>query len=54
MPRTGVPSNPSAWLMAVAKRRAIDAVRRDKMRERKHDEIAHTLDEAQTTQLMGR
>ena len=31
--------------MAVAKRRAIDAFRRDKMRERKHKEIARTLDE---------
>jgi RNA polymerase sigma factor (sigma-70 family) len=44
-PRTGVPANPGAWLMAVAKRRAIDAFRRDKMRDRKHKEIARTLDE---------
>ncbi len=44
-PRTGVPANPGAWLMAVAKRRAIDALRRDKMRERKHQEIAQTLNE---------
>ena len=44
-PRTGVPANPGAWLMAAAKRRAIDTLRRDKMRERKHDEIARTLDE---------
>jgi RNA polymerase sigma factor (sigma-70 family) len=43
--KTGVPDNPGAWLMAVAKRRAIDALRRDKMRERKHKEIARTLDE---------
>ncbi len=42
-PRTGVPANPGAWLMAVAKRRAVDAFRRDKMRERKHKEIARTL-----------
>jgi len=42
-PRTGVPGNPGAWLMAVAKRRAIDALRHDKMRERKHEEIARTL-----------
>ena len=27
-PKTGVPANPGAWLMAVAKRRAIDALRR--------------------------
>ncbi len=44
-PRTGVPANPGAWLMTTAKRRAIDALRRDKMRERKHEEIARTLDE---------
>ena len=44
-PRTGVPANPGAWLMAVAKRRAVDAFRRDKMRERKHQEIARTLPE---------
>lgn len=31
-PGTGVPANPGAWLMTVAKRRAIDATRRDKMR----------------------
>lgn len=43
-PRTGVPANPGAWLMAVAKRRAIDALRRDKMRARKHEEIARELD----------
>ncbi|WP_457313030.1 RNA polymerase sigma factor [Sphingomonas sp. UYAg733] len=43
-PRTGVPANPGAWLMTAAKRRAIDTIRRDKMRERKHDEIARELD----------
>src|SRR5262245_1461253 len=48
-PKTGVPANPGAWLMAVAKRRAIDAFRRDKMRERKHKEIARGLDETDKT-----
>ena len=43
-PKTGVPANPGAWLMAAAKRRAIDAIRHAKMRERKHEEIARTLD----------
>ena len=45
-PKSGVPSNPGAWLMAVAKRRAVDAFRHDRMRERKHEEIARTLDPA--------
>lgn len=45
-PRTGVPANPGAWLMTAAKRRAIDAIRRDKMRERKHADIAREPDDA--------
>jgi RNA polymerase sigma factor (sigma-70 family) len=45
-PKVGVPANPGAWLMTTAKRRAIDAIRRDKMRERKHEEIARELDGA--------
>lgn len=44
-PRSGIPANPGAWLMAVAKRRAIDAIRRDTMRARKHEEIARTLEQ---------
>lgn len=43
-PKTGVPENPGAWLMTTAKRRAIDAIRRDKMRERKHEEIVREMD----------
>jgi len=43
-PRAGVPANPGAWLMTAAKRRAIDAIRRERMRERKHEEIARELD----------
>jgi RNA polymerase sigma factor (sigma-70 family) len=45
-PKAGVPANPGAWLMTTAKRRAIDAIRRDKMLERKHEEIARELDGA--------
>jgi RNA polymerase sigma factor (sigma-70 family) len=45
-PRNGVPANPGAWLMTAAKRRGIDAIRRDRMRERKHEEIARELDGA--------
>jgi RNA polymerase sigma factor (sigma-70 family) len=45
-PRSGVPANPAAWLMTAAKRRAVDAIRRDKLRDRKHGEIARALDDA--------
>jgi RNA polymerase sigma factor (sigma-70 family) len=45
-PAQGVPANPGAWLMTAAKRRAIDTIRRDSMRARKHDEIARELDGA--------
>ena len=36
-PATGVPEKPGAWLMATAKRRALDHLRRDRMLERKHE-----------------
>jgi RNA polymerase sigma factor (sigma-70 family) len=42
-PQTGIPRNPSAWLAAVAKRRAIDRFRREDVLGRKHDEIARDL-----------
>jgi RNA polymerase sigma factor (sigma-70 family) len=44
-PSSGVPDNPGAWLMAAARRRAIDRLRRAKMQERKHAEIGRDLDE---------
>ena len=43
-PETGVPENPAAWLMATAKYRAIDRLRRDKLQERKHDMIGVELE----------
>ncbi len=43
-PRSGVPENPGAWLMAAAKHRAIDSLRRDKLIERKHEEIGRALE----------
>ncbi len=43
-PESGVPDNPGAWLMATAKRRAIDELRRRKRLEVKHEQIAHELD----------
>ncbi|HEV2728007.1 MAG TPA: RNA polymerase sigma factor [Solirubrobacterales bacterium] len=39
-PQAGVPDNPGAWLMATAKNRAIDRLRREKTYERKREEVA--------------
>jgi len=38
-PTSGMPQNPGAWLMAAAKHRAIDRLRRESLMERKHEEI---------------
>jgi predicted RNA polymerase sigma factor len=46
-PESGVPDNPAAWLMATAKHRAMDALRRDKMLDRKHAELAPAIVETQ-------
>ena len=46
-PESGVPDNPGAWLMATAKHRAIDALRRGKLVERKHEQLGHELEERQ-------
>jgi RNA polymerase sigma-70 factor, ECF subfamily len=46
-PATGVPDNPGAWLMATAKHRAIDLLRRRTLHERKHEQLGHELAERQ-------
>jgi RNA polymerase sigma factor (sigma-70 family) len=43
-PQSGIPDNPGAWLMATAKHRAIDKLRRDELLQRKHVELAHELE----------
>ncbi len=43
-PQQGVPDNPGAWLMATAKRRAIDAIRRRALHQRKEDELAFEIE----------
>src|SRR5580658_472102 len=43
-PQSGVPDNPGAWLMAVAKHRAIDHFRRNQLAERKHQEVGRDLE----------
>ena len=50
-PSSGVPDNPGAWLMATAKHRAIDQLRRRTLVERKHEQIGRDLDaRPQTTE----
>jgi RNA polymerase sigma-70 factor, ECF subfamily len=46
-PASGVPANPGAWLMSVAKRRALDHFRRDRLLERKHEELGREIDARQ-------
>jgi len=43
-PASGVPDNPGAWLMATAKRRAIDELRRNKRLTKKHEQLGHELE----------
>ncbi|MFD5017359.1 RNA polymerase sigma factor [Paenibacillus sp. NPDC058367] len=43
-PETGIPDHPGAWLMTTAKRRAIDLIRRTKLRDQKYVEVAHSMD----------
>nr|WSX53377.1 RNA polymerase sigma factor [Streptomyces sp. NBC_00974] len=44
-PRSGVPDKPGAWLMATAKHRAIDLVRRKEVYARKLAEVGRTLED---------
>ena len=46
-PEAGVPDNPGAWLMATAKHRAIDLVRRRTLLDRKHEQLGHELEARQ-------
>jgi RNA polymerase sigma-70 factor (ECF subfamily) len=45
-PESGVPDKPGAWLMATAKHRAIDGLRRNQLLERKHAELGREMEEA--------
>jgi RNA polymerase sigma factor (sigma-70 family) len=47
-PQSGVPDNPGAWLMAVARRRGVDAIRRKVTLERKVEQLGHELRETET------
>ncbi len=46
-PATGVPEKPGAWLMATAKHRALDHLRRDRMLAGKHEMVARDMEQEQ-------
>jgi RNA polymerase sigma factor (sigma-70 family) len=48
-PEQGIPDNPGAWLMTIAKHRAIDRLRRNQLLERKHQELGRELGEREMT-----
>ncbi len=48
-PRSGIPDNPGAWLMTAAKHKAIDHFRRNRLRERKAEELGYALEIEQET-----
>ncbi|HET8712591.1 MAG TPA: DUF6596 domain-containing protein [Gemmatimonadales bacterium] len=48
-PESGIPDNPGAWLMATAKHRGIDLLRRRKMQDTKHAHLGRELDERQAS-----
>lgn len=50
-PQSGVPDNPAAWLTAVAKNRALDYFRRNKLLERKHKELGREIETRQATKV---
>src|SRR5258705_2819873 len=43
-PEAGIPNNPGAWLMAAAKHRAFDLLRRKKRLERQHEELGREIE----------
>jgi RNA polymerase sigma factor (sigma-70 family) len=50
-PTDGVPANPGAWLMATARHRAVDLLRRRTMLDRKHQVLSHELAERQAREV---
>src|SRR5947209_2026937 len=45
-PASGVPQNPAAWITTVARRKIVDFVRRDRVRQEKHDRLLKETDTA--------
>lgn len=52
-PKTGIPPKPAAWLMTAAKYRAIDNLRRDSMKDRKHEELGREIEALEKSGVEG-
>ena len=52
-PESGVPENPGAWLMATAKHKAIDVLRRQETLDRKQQELARDLEIQEAAEIAG-
>jgi RNA polymerase sigma factor (sigma-70 family) len=48
-PATGIPDKPGAWLMATARNRGLDRLRRARLMERKHAELGREMEEEEQT-----
>lgn len=53
-PESGIPDRPGAWLMATAKHRAIDLLRRTKLLERKHEELGREMEVERELAMLDR
>jgi len=52
-PESGIPPNPGAWLMATAKHRAIDRLRRNERLERKLGQLGREIEIQRETAVFG-
>jgi RNA polymerase sigma factor (sigma-70 family) len=52
-PGSGIPDNPGAWLMAIAKRRAVDGFRRNEVRQRKYAEVGRALESDRESDMVA-
>jgi len=50
-PQVGLPDEPAAWLMTVGKRRALDHLRKQKLIDRKHEELGRELEYEQQSMI---
>ncbi|WP_456288659.1 RNA polymerase sigma factor [Paenibacillus sp. AK002] len=50
-PNDGIPDNPGGWLMTAAKRKALDLLRRNKVRDRKYELLGREMDSRMDSEM---